>query len=227
MFIVDEWMSSFYGKKWVLINSPDFILDNSKNIFYEWRIEATEQEVLQKAFEMGFELVETDVEFETEIFSDTSNLPSFIRPGKEEDLEEILELIKICFTENINFYNRLKNQRYFTPQQCEDYFKQSIINNFKKEGSISTVAVKKEKLVGFYIIKEIQQGKYKVISTGVHPSSRGENIHIDLQRKLTDIIKKPYVLINRTQLGNYPVIKNHIREKRNLSKIEHIMYLSL
>lgn len=45
-----------------------------------------------------------------------------------------------------------------------------------------------------------------------------------MQSKVFDIIGEPYLEHNSTQLGNYQVIKNHIAERRQLSKINHIFY---
>ncbi len=45
-----------------------------------------------------------------------------------------------------------------------------------------------------------------------------------MQNKITELIKEPYITVNRTQLGNYRVIGNHLKDRRQLSKIEHYFY---
>ncbi len=222
--IEDPWMTEFYGKRWFRVVSDSFEVPQEKNLFFEWRIDASQPKILQKAINLNFELVETVVEFETIVFSDTSNIPSIIRTAQNEDLEGILKLVDKCYTNHSKFYNRLKNKKYFSVEQSRDYFQQGIINNFNNKESIIIVAVESE-VVGFYILKKIGDKKYKGISTGVDPKMRGQNLHVFMQRKCSDVIKEPYTVINRTQLNNYKVLNNHISERRKLVAIEHILYL--
>lgn len=223
--IEDPWMTEFYGKKWFKVISEKFEIPEEKNLFFEWRIDASNPKTLQRALYLKFELVETAVEFETIVSSDTSNIPSIIRTARNEDLEGILNLVDLCYVNHSKFYNRLKNEKYFSVEQSRAYFRQGIINNFNDKESIIIVAGESE-IVGFYIMKKIGDKKYTGISTGVDPKMRGQNLHILMQRKCSDVIKRPYTMINRTQLNNYKVLNNHISERKKLTAIEHILYLN-
>ncbi len=225
--VEDPWMTNFYGKKWFQVKSENIEVPYDQKMFLEWRISASEPMILQKALNLNFELVETAVEFETTVFSDTTNIPTTIRTAQKEDLKGILSLVDKCYMDHNKFYNRLKNRKYFSVEQSRNYFQQSVLSNFENDESIIIVASNEEHIVGFYILKKIGVKKYKGISTGVDPKMRGRNLHILMQRKCSDVIKEPYTMINRTQLNNFKVLNNHIAEGKKLSAVEHILYLNL
>jgi hypothetical protein len=223
----DEWMSKFYGTDWYTINSLKDINNIKGPALVEYIINVNEYREIEKVQESGFTLVETDIEFETLIDHDRGSLPS-IRIANENDLESILKITKECYSSHNKFYNRFRNKSFFTEKQAEDYYKNSVINNYEGENIIKVVVEDKEGICAYYILKKIEEldlfEKYKGIIAGVSARARGQNLHVEMQNKITELIKKPYITVNRTQLGNYRVIGNHLKDRRQLSKIEHYFY---
>jgi len=223
----DEWMTKFYGTDWYTINSLKDINNIEGPALIEYIINANEYREIERVQELGFTLVETDVEFETIIDHDRGSLPN-IRVANKNDLESILEITKECYSYHDKFYNRFRNKSFFTEKQTEDYYKNSVINNYEGENIIKVVVEDKEGVCAYYILKKIEEldlcGKYKGIIAGVSARARGQNLHVEMQNKITELIKEPYITVNRTQLGNYRVIGNHLKDRRQLSKIEHYFY---
>jgi hypothetical protein len=225
--MIDEWMTNFYGTNWYTINSLKDINNIQGPALIEYVINVNEYREIEKVQELGFTLVETDIEFETIIDHDRGSLPN-IRIANENDLESILEITKECYSSHDKFYNRFKNKSFFTGKQTEDYYKNSVINNYEGENIIKVVVEDNEGICAYYILKRIEDlylfSKYKGIIAGVSARARGQNLHVEMQNKITELIKEPYITVNRTQLGNYRVIGNHLKDSRQLSKIEHIFY---
>jgi len=225
--MIDEWMTIFYGTNWYTIKSLADLSDIKGPALIEYVINVNEYREIEKVQELGFTLVETDIEFETIIDHDRGSLPN-IRVANENDLEAILEITKECYSSHNKFYNRFRNKSFFTEKQTEDYYKNSVINNYEGENIIKVVVEDKDGICAYYILKKIEEldlfGKYKGIIAGVSARARGQNLHVEMQNKITELIKEPYVTVNRTQLGNYRVIGNHLKDRRQLSKIEHIFY---
>ena len=225
--MIDKWMTKFYGTDWYTIKSLTDISDIKGPALIEYVINANEYKEIERVQELGFTLVETDIEFETIIDHDRGSLPN-IRVANKNDLESILEITKECYSSHDKFYNRFKNKSFFTKKQTEDYYKNSVINNYEGENIIKVVVEDKEGICAYYILKKIEEldlfGKYKGIIAGVSARARGQNLHVEMQNKITELINKPYITVNRTQLGNYRVIGNHLKDNRQLSKIEHIFY---
>ena len=127
MFEKDVWMSEFYGTEWYHIKNPikREDLNNpyrrwvSKGM-YEWRISASNYLELSEAQRLGFEIVETMIEFVTEIKPKEIECKN-IRISKKEDIGDILNLTTQCYSENGNFYNRFKNKKYFSEYQQKEY----------------------------------------------------------------------------------------------------------
>ena len=99
-----------------------------------------------------------------------------------------------------------------------------ITNNINDPNVLTAVIEFGNEVVGFFMLKMIDQHTYKGLMTGVIPKARGMKFHIKMQQFLINHIGHPFTLINTTQLSNLAVIKNHIRSNRSLSKIEHIFY---
>ena len=225
--MIDEWMTNFYGTNWYTIKSLADLSDIKGPALIEYVINVNEYREIEKVQELGFMLVETDIEFETIIDHDRGSLPN-IRVANENDLEAILEITKVCYSSHNKFYNRFRNKSFFTEKQTEDYYKNSVINNYEGENIIKVVVEDKDGICAYYILKKIEEldlfGKYKGIIAGVSARAKGKNLHVEMQNKITELIKEPYITVNRTQLGNYRVIGNHLKDRRQLSKIEHIFY---
>tara|TARA_R110000787_G_scaffold52409_1_gene123412 strand:- start:677 stop:1375 length:699 start_codon:yes stop_codon:yes gene_type:complete len=223
----DKWMTTFYGMDWYKINSITDLANIQGPALIEYVIDVNKYREIEKVQELGFTLVETDIEFETLIDHDRGSLPN-IRIANENDLGAILEITKECYSSHNKFYNRFRNKSFFTEKQAEDYYKNSVINNYEGENIIKVVVEDNEGICAYYIIKKLESlelyGKYKGIIAGVSARARGKNLHVEMQNKITELIKEPYITVNRTQLGNYRVIGNHLKDRRQLSKIEHYFY---
>tara|TARA_R110000751_G_scaffold34323_1_gene85087 strand:+ start:68 stop:754 length:687 start_codon:yes stop_codon:yes gene_type:complete len=225
--MIDEWMTKFYGIDWYKIDSLTDLNNIKGPALVEYVIDVNEYKEIEKIQKLGFTLVETDIEFETMIDHDRGSIPS-IRIANKNDLSAILKITKECYSSHNKFYNRFKNRSFFTEKQAEDYYKFSVINNYEGDDIIKVVAEDEEGVCAYYILKKIENlslsGKYKGIIAGVAKRARGQNLHIEMQNKITEIIGSPYITVNRTQLGNYRVIGNHLKDQRQLSKIEHYFY---
>jgi hypothetical protein len=221
--VKDDWMSEFYGKPWFIIK--DNIFSEFPYGMIEWKIDASDHEKILKAHDQGFILVESAVEFQTIICKPKRQLPDFLRLAKKEDFEEITKLIEICYFNHTKFFNRFKIKRYFSDEQANNYYLESFKSAFYENNSFTIIASDKLGVFGFYTMRKLSNGKYKGILTGVHPRMKGKKLHILMQNKCYDIIGHDYTVINRTQLGNYQIINNHIKEKRHLEKVELIFYL--
>ena len=122
------------------------------------------------------------------------------------------------------FRTRLNNLNYFDPTDCTRYYNSAIVNYINELTVKTCVAELEGEIVGYYMLKQIEGNIYKGLMTGVLPKARGAFLQYKMQQFLINHIGHPITLINTTQLSNMAVIKNHIRSKRNLSKIEHIFY---
>lgn len=221
----DQWMSDFYGKPWFRIQDDATSLSYQSDALYEWRILVQDHERIRIAQKEGFELVESFIEFESQIPAVDPGL-SFpeIREAKKEDLDAILEITRICLSENDAFYTRLKHPDYFTGEQCVQYYRKSVENNFFDEHTLTVVSEDEEGLTGYYMLKKQEEHRYKGILTGVLQRARGQKLHVKMQKLIFSMIGKEITVINTTQLNNFYTVKNHMKEQRTLSKIEHIFY---
>jgi hypothetical protein len=218
---LDAWMSEFYGQNWWRMDSN--ILEPKEKGIYECRISPTDFSSLNKLSEHGFELVETLIEFSTEVTPSFSNFDG-IRVSEPMDLEDILYITQECFPKNPKFFNRFKNRKYFTTLQMETYFSSTIVNNFFDSNTITVVYESKKEIVGYYMLKKMNEITYKGILTGVLSRFQKKGIHIAMQKYCFNIIGKPITTINTTQLNNFYTINNHIKEGRKLVDVKHIFY---
>lgn len=220
----DEWMSEFYDRPWYRVEDQIDSTDKYDNCLLEWRINVQDYKKVLKAQSLGFEIVETFVEFRSEVNPDTKTYDE-VESAEESNLEEILSITNSCMLDNDRLYTRFKNPKYFSKAQCKEYYKLSVLNNFFNENTITVITKDQDGLTGYYMIKEIQENIFKGIMTGVLPRARGKSLHIKMQRYIFNIIGRNINVINTTQLGNFGIIKNHMKEGRTLSKIEHILFL--
>ena len=227
----DDWMSGFYQKDWFKIENPEDVNNVPENCIVECTKDSSDFESLEKLWDLGFRMVETSVEFKTIITPKENIETNRFREVNPGDLEKVLSITRECYSRKSKFKNRFSNRRFFTEEQENLYFESAVNNYIFKENCISIVGEKEGKVDCFYIAMKTGDkingmDVFKGILTGVKKESRGRNLHIKMQDYLAKIIGKPYVVINRTQLNNYRVINNHIKEKRELDKVEHYFYLS-
>ena len=217
--MLNDWMSNWYGEDWW---TYDHLPTKLKKGINEVIIDAQNQKLLQQVQERGFELVETVIEFKTLVESIDKVKNTKLRCASTKDLPKILDITKECFYSNKKFHNRFKNRKFFTEKQCQDYYLKSISNYF--EQSITSVVEEENEVVGYYMLKNQSNNIYKGIMTAVNPNYRGKNYHIDMQNFLFNTLKLPFFTINTTQMSNVPVINNHIKEGRKLTKTKYIFY---
>lgn len=222
MISKNNWMSSFYGDEWYEITDIDDLTKSHKGMI-EWRINSNDYINIEIAQKNNFVLVETQVKFKTTI-KNFNKPPSFIRSFKETDKETLKDIVEECYFKHDKFYNRFKNLDFFTKEKSEEYYLKSLTNSFNSDKFIIIVAEDNNGVYGFRIMKKIKENVFYGILAAVHPKYKGKNTLKYLQQGMSFLIGEEYIEYNATQLGNYQVIKNHIRENRILDKIEHIFY---
>jgi len=216
----DSWMSSFYGCPWTVLSDIAEV-DAVTEGLVECRIDATEYRQIDLAQQRGFVLVESTIEFVTAIRSVGPVAPG-VRPGTAADLEGVLTLVKPCFLEHPRFYSRFKHRGFFTEAQCRTYYESAVRNFFAQPGTVSVVATDAEGVAAFRIMKTVDEGTYRGVIGAVHPRASGRRYLAAMQRASLAMIGRPYTEENRTQLGNTPVIRSHLAEGRQWTRIEHI-----
>lgn len=221
----NEWMTDFYGRDWFEINTLEEYDKDVENSLIEWRVSAQDTESITKAEEHGFRLVESAIEFTSEVTPDDSINSAAIKLAKPEHLDEIIDITRRCFLDNEDLKTRFKKKEFFTEEQCKAYYQASIKNNFSKEGTVTVVAQDELGISAYYMIRKLEEKVYKGVMTGVLPRARGKRLHAKMQQASFNKIGKSITVINSTQLSNFNTIKSHIRANRILSKIEHIFYL--
>ena len=221
---LDKWMSNFYGMSWYrLETSKDLTLIGKEPSMYEWRISVDDFESILDAQNEDFMLVETFIEFSTRVKPNDENYDQ-VRLYDKKDLPSIYELNEDVMCKNTDLRTRLNNLKYFNLNDCGRYYKSAIDNSINDSNVYACVANINEKVCGYYILKKVDENKFKGMMTGVLHSARGLFLQYKMQQFLINHIGHPFTLINTTQLSNFAVIKNHIRSRRSLSKIEHIFY---
>jgi hypothetical protein len=217
----NEWMSSFYQYDWWEIENPP--RDITEKGLYEWRIHPSDSKLMSISHNLKFELVETIVEFKTEVYPSELRFEN-LRIATSDDIKNIKVLTLNCHSNNPNFNNRFKNPKYFSDKQRDDYYTFSIENNFFDPKSITVVCEIEKQIVAFYILKQIENKIYKGIMTAVDSRFKGLGLHIKMQQFCFNLVGNPITTINTTQLHNFNIINNHIKEGRKLSDVKHIFY---
>jgi hypothetical protein len=172
----------------------------------------------------GFKLVETRLIFETQLSKPPhpENREN-IRSARPDDLDELLDLTHKAFTDNENFYARFKNREYFSPADTRRYYAAWITGNISSKDCIFMVC-EEEKIAGYtFLIKG--RAAFKVGLTAILERYQGLGVYNRLAEAAFALIPSDrFSLINTTQLTNLAMLKTHIKNKRNLSRIENIYY---
>lgn len=220
---LDQWMSEFYGMPWYRLDSLDDPRLCKEEGLYELRLLSDDFSGIIEAQKNGFSLVESFIEFETNVEPNNDEYEG-IRLMNKSDHTFISTLNEQSMCQNEGYRTRFNNPLYFDESACRKYYGAAITNNINDPNVLTAVVEMGREVVGFFMLKINNQQTCKGLITGVIPKERGKKLHIKMQQFLINYIGHPFTLINTTQLSNFAVIKNHIRSRRSLSKIEHIFY---
>ena len=251
---IKEWETDFFKRKFGSLfikpnllnklsykninNAIDSLLsyaDQKQYDLIELCIDISGIELISILEDKGFRLVDTRISFITlmkkkdikKYSSDIGEI-SFASPG---DLEELLNLTHLSFTNNHSFFSRFKNRAYFTQEDTEKYYSAWIKNYLGAKDTLFAVLKINKKIIGYSIWKmvghQMENYKYKAILSAVVPESRGHNIYFVIQSFLcNNIPKDQFYLDNSTQLTNSSIIKNHIRTQKKLGCINLTFFRS-
>jgi hypothetical protein len=176
----------------------------------------------------GFRLVDTMATFITliekkhlEKYSSDVGEMGF---AKKNEIEQILRLTHQTLTNNPSFLSRYKNRIFFTQEESERYYSAYILNHVDNKDALFAIWKTEDQVIGYFIYKRADRYKgkqvYKGILTAVHPEYRGYKAHLVMQSFLYDYFpEEQFYLDNTTQLTNFPTIKNHMRSRKNLNRI--------
>jgi hypothetical protein len=218
----------------ILASLVSFADENEFNLI-ELKCDALSIKLIPFFEEKGFRLVETLIEFLTLYRKPipckfTSDLTK-IRFATEKDLEEILHLTQISFTNNPYFLSRFKNRVYFTEKETERYYSAWIENHWGQDNCRFVVAESDSRIAGFQSLKRarLHEGvpTYRPLLSAVHPDCRGHNLHpcmISYQHE--HIPENEFYQIGRTHLANISMIKQHMKRQMSFSGFEYIFYRS-
>ena len=220
---LDSWMTKFYGSPWYRLDSTDNPKLCKEEGLYELRLSSDDFSGIMEAQKHGFSLVESFIEFATEVEPSQEEYEG-IRLMNKSDYSFISALNEQSMCQNEGYRTRFNNPIFFDESACKKYYGAAITNNINDPNVLTAVIEFGNEVVGFFMLKMIDQHTYKGLMTGVIPKARGMKFHIKMQQFLINHIGHSFTLINTTQLSNLAVIKNHIRSNRSLSKIEHIFY---
>ena len=232
-----KWESEFFGKDICSlkigsydINYIEFVkfINQSKFDILEFNLPITDIDQAYKFEKVGFQLVDSRITFITK-FEKEKWLNEIPRPENislrtfvENDIPTIEALTNEFLHNSRSFKSRYQNLYFFNPGDSERYFKQWIKNTITDSNSIISVAVNRHDTVVAYFIYQ-KKGDYnslplyKGILCSVTKKYQGLKLHLLLQNHIFKLIQQQVFYIdNTTQLSNLPIIKNHIRSKRNL-----------
>ena len=242
-FSKKKWESDFFGINYYEI---DFLENTDESVFkieLKRFLQEVDFNIIEINFDIryinfakilennGFQLIDSRISFVTLITAEdkTFNYPNKysdyqIRNAVPEDKESIIRMTHKYLTNNSDFVSRYKNQDLFEDDDAERYFETWIKYSLGLENGRTCVATFKDEVVGFFIFEEKGQHKettlYKGILCAVETAHQGKKLHLSMQSFLfKQFEQKAFYLDNTTQLSNFPVIKNHIRSNRRLSKI--------
>jgi len=249
---IKEWETNFFKRKFgtlsivhsvfgilaceAMHDALDSILthaDNNQFDLIELHLNTLGTNLVPALEDKGFRLVDTRITFITLV--QKQNIKSYSYPiGKihlatKSELSDLLHLTHEALTNNPSFFSRFKNRSYFSKEETERYFSAWIENHLDDSNTYFAVLKKGEKIIGYYIWKRagIYKGKqiYKGILTAVATEYRGYNLQNTMQLFMYDNFpEEKFYLDNTTQLTNYPIIKHHIRSRKNLDRIEMTFY---
>lgn len=194
--------------------------------------------IISELENLGFRLVDSKVSFLTKgykkdfLYSDIDFSEKRIDFASQTDMERVLKLTEKNLTDNDKFFSRYKYAPSFSKEECRNYYNAWIHNTLLHKDSLSAVTRNHlGEAIGYFVYKDFGRHKdlplYKGIIAAVDPAYRGESLHLHMQSFLVEKFKsEPFYIDNTTQLTNFPVISNHIKSKRKLSRIVLTFFLN-
>jgi ribosomal protein S18 acetylase RimI-like enzyme len=181
----------------------------------------------------GFRLVDTKLTFIT--LMNKADIQEIPNPAGEilfasDDMKnQLLDLTHKCFTHNPEFYSRFKNRFYYSTEDTERYYSAWIENHLGDGKSLFAVMIDANKLIGYLLYKNIgklrQRELYKGVLVAVHPGYRRKRVHLSLQSfAYRHFLEDEFYLDTTTQITNIPTIRNYIKSKKALDRVEMIFY---
>jgi ribosomal protein S18 acetylase RimI-like enzyme len=181
----------------------------------------------------GFRLVDTKVRFLT--FAQKPKMDGEqIAEGdvlfaSEDMKEEILGLTRKAFVENPLFTSRFNNPAYFSRQDTERYYAARIENSMRDRNSLFAVMRDEGKIVGYLIYTRAGEHRgdplYKATLIAVAPEHRGKRIYFALGSFIYRHFPEGDVYLDMTtQLTNLSALRNLIKERRTLEKVQMVFY---
>lgn len=248
----DTWATNFFNRKWgnlhlknesllklksknienILDELGNFADENNYNLL-EYQCNVSDFSLIPTIEEMGFRLVDSKILFLTKIEKPLSHryLPKIggIIVPDDNDLESILDLTNLSFTNNPGFKSRFKNRKYFSHEDTKRYYTTWVKNNFKNENTLFAVIKHKNKVISQLSLRpsgfEQEIRLYRAMFPAVRPEFRGHKTHLALTSFLYDQVKENiFFLDSTTQLTNFSILKNNIRAQRSLKSITLIFY---
>lgn len=229
--------SGFYThqEQQVLRSALDSLLSKADEEYdlIESHCDISGMQVIPVMEDKGFRLVDSKITFMT--FMDKSDPRNYsshssdILFATEDDLSDVLHLTRESLTNNPLFFSRFKDPTYFSAEETKRYYSAWIENHFDDPESLSAVAKKSGKVIGFFIYKRAglyeEKQLYKGILSAVAPGFRGQRLHFAMQSFLHNHFpEKQFYVDNTTQLANLPTIRSHIRSAKQLRRIELTFY---
>ncbi|MEE9438879.1 MAG: hypothetical protein V3V14_07765 [Saprospiraceae bacterium] len=230
-----DWESDFFKKEIFNLNCKpsDFTDAELKNEIksipfdiLEYNLETSKIDYSSILGQMGFLLVDSRISFITQIKQSDKGLYNkpddvIIRLFNSKDKESILKLTNEFLENSKTFKSRYTNRYFFEKAVAQKYFLKWIFNSIGDKNSIIAVAEHNQNVIGYFIYQHRGQhlglSLYKGILCSITKNFQGKKLHLILQNFLFQNFKEDtFYIDNTTQLSNIPILKNHIRSKRNL-----------
>ena len=180
---LDSWMTEFYGSPWYRLDSTDNPKLCKEEGLYELRLSSDDFSGIMEAQKHGFSLVESFIEFATEVEPSQEEYEG-IRLMNKSDNSFISALNEQSMCQNEGYRTRFNNPIFFDESACKKYYGAAITNNINDPNVLTAVIEFGNEVVGFFMLKMIDQHTYKGLMTGVIPKARGMKFHIKMQQFL-------------------------------------------
>lgn len=176
--------------------------------------------------ELGFRLVDSRAVFVSRWSIDDvreTEVPhGSLRPVRDADLGAVDNLTVRNLVDNPSFRSRFADRRLFTREESIRYYAAWNAKAFEEAPDLFAVWETAETIVGFfsYLPSGDHEGLplFKGVLTAVDRRHRGHDVQNAMQAYLFKRFGvDAWALDNTTQIGNIPVLRNHVRAGKELS----------